>query len=235
MSATAIITARLQSFRLPRKVILPFGRSTIIETIIERLRRSKQIDEIIIASPADGKQTEIQRIAACHEVMWFEGAEEDVVHRLAQVAAVAKNEKILVVTGDLPFISYEGLDAMVAGLNSDHEYGNNVDSACPYLDGTNAEIITKKGAVRQDAECTDPKYRKMACCWIRTIEWQRKQLFDAPYSTMDLSYVMVDSWADYFMAEFIESKLRGDRTYDGLIWVMRKYKTDIENIQLRYG
>ena len=55
---TAIIQARLGSTRLPQKVLLPLGKKTVLESVIDRVRASKNINEIIVATtiqPEDQK------------------------------------------------------------------------------------------------------------------------------------------------------------------------------------
>jgi Spore coat polysaccharide biosynthesis protein F, CMP-KDO synthetase homolog len=47
----AIIQARLTSTRLPRKVLKEFKGLSVIEIIVERLKKSKKLDEIIVAIP----------------------------------------------------------------------------------------------------------------------------------------------------------------------------------------
>ena len=46
----AIIQARTNSTRLPRKVLKNLGERTLIEFLIERLKRVKELDQIILAT-----------------------------------------------------------------------------------------------------------------------------------------------------------------------------------------
>ena len=50
MKFIATIECRLSSKRLPGKLILPLGNSTVIEFLIKRLKNIKLIDEIILAT-----------------------------------------------------------------------------------------------------------------------------------------------------------------------------------------
>ena len=45
-----IVQARLNSKRLPRKVLMDIGGKTCIERVIERIKKSKLIDEIWLAT-----------------------------------------------------------------------------------------------------------------------------------------------------------------------------------------
>lgn len=233
MPATAVINARIQSMRLPRKLLLPLGGKTIIQHIIDRVGKSREIDEIIVASPDDGQQGDIERICHANGIKWVEGAKEDLPGRLHTTAENARNEQIIFLTGDLPFVSWEGLDALVRGVNSHHDYGNNIDGANPYLDGTNCEFVTRAGIERQAREATFG--REHALIWLRQTEWEKKAVIDSPFSCAKVAHlpVMVDDEATYAAGQYIYTRLQGDTSYGALLWVMEKYMDDIERIQAK--
>src|SRR4030042_3869695 len=84
MKIGAIIQARLSSTRLPQKVLkeLPYGsRITVLQQVIRRLRKSKKLDEIIVATTTDNTDKEIVSIAKDENVKWFRGSENDVLSR----------------------------------------------------------------------------------------------------------------------------------------------------------
>ena len=49
----AIVQARLDSTRLPNKVLKKVKKQTIIEILYKRLKKSKKLNEIVIAIPDD--------------------------------------------------------------------------------------------------------------------------------------------------------------------------------------
>ena len=51
----AIIQARLNSVRFPQKIIKELGNSTVLEFLIKRLKKSKKINMIILATPDSSK------------------------------------------------------------------------------------------------------------------------------------------------------------------------------------
>ena len=53
-----IVQARLNSTRLKNKVIHKFKNKTMIEILLERLKTSKLINEIIVAIPKSDKKLE---------------------------------------------------------------------------------------------------------------------------------------------------------------------------------
>ena len=58
-----IVQARVNSTRLPRKVIKDLGGRSLIEFLIERLKCCKDLDEIFIATTTDKSDDCIEKIA----------------------------------------------------------------------------------------------------------------------------------------------------------------------------
>ena len=52
----AIIQARLNSVRLPNKILLKINGTPLIEILYKRLKRSKELDDIVIATTRDSKK-----------------------------------------------------------------------------------------------------------------------------------------------------------------------------------
>ena len=57
----AIIQARLTSSRFPNKVLQKIGKKTLIEILLNRLKNSKELDQIILAVPNNKKNKIIKR------------------------------------------------------------------------------------------------------------------------------------------------------------------------------
>ena len=77
-----IIQARMGSTRLPGKVLKKvFQNDTVIDILIKRLKLSKYLDEIIIATTPDKNNKLIINVAKSHKVSCFIGDEEDVLKR----------------------------------------------------------------------------------------------------------------------------------------------------------
>jgi len=52
MKVVAIVQARLGLTRLPRKVLKPLGAHSLIGVLLQRLSRSNEIDQVIVATSA---------------------------------------------------------------------------------------------------------------------------------------------------------------------------------------
>src|SRR5512134_829939 len=80
------IQARMTSTRLPGKVLLPALGTPLLELMIERLRRCRHVDEIVIATTADASSDPIAALADQLAVGCFRGSEDDVLARVLGAA-----------------------------------------------------------------------------------------------------------------------------------------------------
>ena len=53
MKIVALVQARMGSTRLPNKVMKPIGGIPMIELLLSRLARAKEIDQIVVATSVD--------------------------------------------------------------------------------------------------------------------------------------------------------------------------------------
>lgn len=84
MKIGAIIQARTFSTRLPGKVLkeLPYNSAiNCLEQVIRRLKKSKKLNEIIIATTKEKEDNEIVDIAKKEDVKYFKGSKENVLSR----------------------------------------------------------------------------------------------------------------------------------------------------------
>ena len=76
-----IIQARMGSRRLPGKTLLPLAGKPLIYRIIERVKRCREIDNLILAIPNTNIDKKIKKINFNSEVKIFKGSENDLVSR----------------------------------------------------------------------------------------------------------------------------------------------------------
>ena len=116
MKIGAIIQARSSSTRLPKKVLkkLPYGsRITVLQQVIRRLKRSKRIEKIIIATTSYVEDKAIVKVAQSENVKWFRGSKDDVLSRYYLAAKQNKLDIIVRITSDCPCIDPEIIDSVI--------------------------------------------------------------------------------------------------------------------------
>jgi len=85
----------------------------MLELMIERLRRVKKADAIIVATTVDPSCDPIEELSKRLGVICFRGSEEDVLDRVLQAANRAKADLIVETTADCPLIDPDVVDRVI--------------------------------------------------------------------------------------------------------------------------
>ena len=110
----AVIQARMGSTRLPGKILLELDENEkVLDLLIKRLKLSKLIDEIIIATTPDKKNSLIIDLAKNSNVSFFIGSEENVLERYYEASKKFKLDIIVRLTSDNPFVDPKILDEII--------------------------------------------------------------------------------------------------------------------------
>ena len=108
-----LITARLKSTRLPKKLLLKINRREIIRHMIDRLKMSESLSNIIICTSDNLQDKPLIKIAKEEGIDYFLGDEEDVILRLYNAAKEFKLDYVLNITADCPLVAIEFIDKIV--------------------------------------------------------------------------------------------------------------------------
>ena len=127
----AIIEARMTSSRLPGKVLLPIAGIPALEMMIERLKQSKLLDEICVATTINKTDDPIVALAERLGVFFFRGSESDVLGRVLGAAVHVKADIIVEMTGDCPFA-----DPVLVDRGIEEFFAHDVDYAANVLEST---------------------------------------------------------------------------------------------------
>ena len=92
----AVVLARLRSSRLKRKMLRQIHGKRVIDLFINRLKKCKKIDEIILATSDTSQDKVFKKISYNHKINFFSGSERDVVDRLNKATEMLKSEDIIV-------------------------------------------------------------------------------------------------------------------------------------------
>ncbi|WP_020470183.1 cytidylyltransferase domain-containing protein [Zavarzinella formosa] len=109
----AIMQARMGSSRLPGKIIAEIAGRPMLNVIIDRLGRSKLMDELVIASSERPANQVVEDLAAKAGVRCFRGSEDDVLDRFYQAARLGKPDIIVRLTADNPCMNGEWMDFLI--------------------------------------------------------------------------------------------------------------------------
>lgn len=140
----AIIQARMGSTRLPGKVMMDLCGHPVIEHVVNRLKESTLIDNIIIATSENINNQPIIDFCKNKNIGYFVGSEDDVLDRYYQAAlnyGLSDKDIIIRITSDCPLIDSIVVDKVIKEhLLNDNDYTANV-LKCTYPDGLDCEVF----------------------------------------------------------------------------------------------
>ena len=113
MKVAAIIQARYGSSRLPGKILMDLCGKPVLQRVIERVRRSKYVNEVFVVTSIGRENLPVLRLCADLGVRVFAGAEDDVLDRYYQLAKLVKPDYIVRVTADCPCFDWELLLSLI--------------------------------------------------------------------------------------------------------------------------
>src|SRR5436305_6694621 len=102
-----IIQARMGSTRLPGKVMKDLGGETVLARVVNRVRRSSEIAEIVIATTRLSEDDAIVEECRRLSVQVSRGEVSDVLDRYYEAAKEAKAEAVVRITSDCTLIETE--------------------------------------------------------------------------------------------------------------------------------
>ena len=143
-----IIQARTGSKRLPNKVLKRINKKqNILEFLINRLKLSKTINKIIIATTNLKEDDRILKINST-KIKFFRGSQNNVLKRYIDAAEKYSINHIIRITADCPFTDPNLIDRMTKKYTNSHfNYVSNVNPPS-YPNGFDVEIFSLKLAKR---------------------------------------------------------------------------------------
>jgi len=137
-----IVQARMGSTRLPGKVMLSIGKTTVIDAILLRLSQSKFLNETIVATSLKKDNDYLEKYIIDQGYRVSRGSEDNVLERFYEAAEFSKADIIVRITADCPFVDAKLLDAMIEDfLNAGVDYESNTMPPT-YPDGLDIEIFS---------------------------------------------------------------------------------------------
>ena len=217
MKVAAIIQARYGSSRLPGKILMDLCGKPVLQRVIERVRRSKYVNEVFVVTSIGRENLPVLRLCADLGVRVFAGAEDDVLDRYYQLAKLVKPDYIVRVTADCPCFDWELLDRALSAMSSNTDYLSDFDETLP--DGLDLEIVRFEALERSWHEAQMASEREHVTQYIRKHpEIFRLQNFCSPIEGIGHlrwtlveaeDFTLIQSIYRHFIAEGKEDFLTG--------------------------
>jgi glutamate-1-semialdehyde 2,1-aminomutase len=167
MKIVALVQARMGSTRLPDKVMNPVCGVPMIELLLARLSRAKEIDQIVLATSVDPRNRVLVEHVRTLGYACEQGSEEDVLGRYVQAAKNHQADVVVRITGDCPLVDPELVDEVIRRFKEANvDYFSNTHPPT-YPDGLDIEVCTFKALEKANRETSDPFDREHVTPYLR--------------------------------------------------------------------
>ena len=122
MTIIAMITARSTSSRFPRKHLADLGGLPMIVQIINRLKKLKELDEIVLATTDNPEDDQLSIISETYAVTVVRGSEKNLAARHGQVISKTNPTHVIDVSGDCPFFDTRALQMIIYSMRDNPNY-----------------------------------------------------------------------------------------------------------------
>lgn len=212
----AIIQARMGSTRLPGKVLKTVAGEPLLKIQINRIRRSKLLDKIVVATSYLKENDIIENLCNDNNIACFRGSENDVLERYYQCAREYKADTIVRLTADCPLSDPEIIDkAIFVFNNSVVDYlANTVPfENSKYPDGMDVEVFSNEALEKAHKNVTNVNDREHVTFYF----WKYKNNFKTAQLNNDHDYsgyrFTVDYPEDLEVVEFILKELEKRKVF----------------------
>jgi spore coat polysaccharide biosynthesis protein SpsF len=157
-----VIQGRMTSTRLPGKVLADIEGMPMIGRQIERLRRSRHLDALVLATSHETSDNPLVDYVTSLGVAVVRGPLQDVLARFAVALDAFPQAEVLVrLTADCPLTDWRVLDALLERrAATDVDYANNTNPVRTFPHGLDVEVM-KVSALRAAAlQATEPYDRE---------------------------------------------------------------------------
>jgi len=156
MKILAIIQARTGSTRLPGKSVKKINGKPLIWYIVDTVKKSKLIDEIVLATTTKEKDKILIDLAKEYGVKSFAGDENNVLDRYYQAAKKFEGDIIVRLTGDCPLQDHNVIDRIIQEfLDNEFDYvSNTLVSTFPH--GLDTEVFSFNALEKSWKQATHP-------------------------------------------------------------------------------
>lgn len=215
----AITQARTTSTRLPNKVLKQIEGKSLLEIHIERIKKSKKIDQLVVATTINSTDEPIVTLCKALDCSFSRGSETDVLDRFYQAASNFIPQYIVRLTSDCPLIDPALIDDVIEFcIANDLDYCSNTLTP-HYPDGQDIEVF-RYSALRYAWEAaTQISEREHVTPYIwKNSTFKKGKLFKSDtYTEVDKNYghlrMTVDEQTDFDVVEILVKQLGIDKPW----------------------
>lgn len=153
-----ILQARMSSTRLPGKVLAPVLGTPMIGRQIERLRRSRRLDQVVVATSEGHDDDALADYCRSLDVPVVRGSLTDVLQRFCSALGQFPDAEVVVrLTADCPLADWRVVDAVVdRHLETGADYTDNLRPVRTFPHGLDVEAVSPAALLAAGREAVDP-------------------------------------------------------------------------------
>ncbi len=157
----------MSSSRLPGKVLMPILGEPMLFRHIERLHRSREIDQFIVATSTDASDDALVQACAQRGVGCYRGSLDDVLQRFVQAAEPYAPEIVVRLTGDCPLADPAVIDEVIRFFRAgNYDYASNCMPPT-FPDGLDVEVMRFSCVQEAEREAMLPSHREHVTPFLR--------------------------------------------------------------------
>ncbi|MGJ4733862.1 aminotransferase class III-fold pyridoxal phosphate-dependent enzyme [Leptospira levettii] len=198
MKVLAIVQARMGSTRYPGKVMEPIVGVPMIDLLINRLKTSSLINQIIVATSVASVNDSFVKHLNELNIACFRGSENDVLNRFYLAAEQYKADVVVRITGDCPLVDANLVDQVInLYLQGGIDYASNINPPT-YPDGLDIEVFSFDALKEANEKATTDFDREHVTPYLRREKQFRRKNFENSEDHSSLRWT-VDEPEDLFV------------------------------------
>ena len=216
----AIVQARMNSTRLPGKVLRSINGKPMLLRVVENLRKSLLIKQIIIATSKSSKDIKIENFCRKNKLEFFKGDLKDVSNRFKNLLEQNKyyHKSFLRISSDSPLIDYKLVDRCIRIFKK--KKPNILTNVFPrtFPKGQSIEIINSRFFLKNQTKFISPQDKEHVTHFFYRKKFKkilniRNQI---NYSSLNMC---VDTYNDLKKMRLFFKKINTKRKLNQMNWV----------------
>lgn len=207
MKVYAFLQARVSSSRLPGKVLKDICGKPMILQQINRLRKCKKIDQIVVLTSSDESDDILYDLCDRNKIKCFRGSLNNVLERFVLACDEYKSECIVRITGDCPLLDWNVVDAVISEhLIGRYDYTSNTLTPT-YPDGLDVEVFSQDCLLKMHTLATKPEEKEHVTmfCYTHSNDFKLHNVINIQGDLSDFRWT-VDTQEDFeFVTKIYEA------------------------------
>jgi spore coat polysaccharide biosynthesis protein SpsF len=158
----AILQARMNSTRLPGKVLMPLAGQPAIVRQIERVSRARRIDKLVVATSDQPSDDPLAKVVRREAIAVHRGDLDNVLARfIGALDAFGPADHVVRLTGDCPLADPGVIDATIDHvIAAGADYGSNTPPHRTFAKGLDVEVMAAAALRAAAARAASPEERE---------------------------------------------------------------------------